>query len=71
MPPKRRSMRGAGFFGNLWNGVKKIAAPIKAVARLVPIPQVQAGVKVADAVGLGRKRKIKRGGGKKVAIRKF
>lgn len=68
-----RKMRGAGFFGDLWSGVKSvgsaIASPvndllkatkvISTLAPMVPIVGSTAG-KVAGALGYGRKRRVRR-----------
>ena len=58
----KRSMRGDGFFGDLWSGVKSAANWVKdnkiisKVGGLIPIPEVQTAAKLAGAVGLGRRR---------------
>ena len=81
MPPKRKSSRGGakmqlynaqgrGFFGDVWNGIKKGFKLIKdnklisGVAGLVPHPLAQTIATGAKAVGMGRTRgKGKKKGG--------
>lgn len=62
---KRRSMRGAGFFGDLWSGIKKVAAPVhnfvkdnKLISRGLGLlgPKGKAVGAVADQFGYGRRR---------------
>jgi hypothetical protein len=59
-------MRGDGFFGDVWSGIKKAANWVKdnkvisGVAKALPIPGAQVVGNIAGAVGLGRRRR--RGG---------
>ena len=58
----RQQLKGDGFFGDLWSGVKKAANWVKdnkiisKVGSVIPIPAVQQAAKVADMAGLGRGR---------------
>ena len=69
--PVRRTLRGRGFFSNIWSGIKKAANWIKdnkiisRVGSVIPIPAVQKLASAAGAVGLGRRRRARRmmGGG--------
>lgn len=56
-------MEGAGFFGDLWSGIKSVASKIKPsqVLGLIPHPAAQSAATVGRAVGLGRG-KGRRGG---------
>ena len=66
----RKNIRGAGFFGDLWDGVKSVGSKvIPFVAQngllskglsLIPHPGAQSAAKLAGAVGLGRKRRAPR-----------
>ena len=85
MPPKRRltkkvmlyDQHGNGFFGDLWDGVKKGVGAIvpfvkdnKLISRglsMFPNPAAQTGAKVAGMFGLGKKRSGQKGKGKRVA----
>jgi hypothetical protein len=70
--PKRvgMSMRGEGFFGDVWDGIKKAANWVKdrkiisGVAKAIPNPISQVVGNVAGAVGLGKRRgkTVMRGG---------
>lgn len=59
--PVRR--RGRGFFGNVWNGIKKAANWVKdkkLISRglnLIPHPGAKAAGAIAGSLGLGRRRK--------------
>jgi len=69
---------GEGFFGDLWDGVKKVGGFLKdskilsTVGSMIPIPGVQAGAKIAGQLGFGKKKKkkTKTGGAKKVGAGK-
>ena len=58
--------RGKGFFGNLWNGIKRAASWVKSnkiisrVANAIPHPYAKAIGTAAGAVGLGRRRRSTR-----------
>jgi hypothetical protein len=60
---RKVNIRGAGFFGDLWNGVKSGANWIKdnhilsTVGSLIPDARAQAGAKVLGSFGLGRKKR--------------
>lgn len=71
--PKRRrvgrKMRGAGFFGNLWSGIKNVGSSLLNTAKdrkIVSGALKNAGYNnlagLAKGVGLGRRRKRMRGG---------
>lgn len=67
--PKRRVMRGAGFFGNLWSGIKNVGSSLLNTAKdrkIVSGALKNAGYNnlagLAKGVGLGRRRKRMRGG---------
>jgi hypothetical protein len=55
-----QNLEGAGFFDDLWKGIKKVAKPIASVAKtglsLLPIPQAQMAASALDALGAGKKR---------------
>ena len=59
---RRRTMRGSGFFGDLWSGIKKgfnYVKDNKLLSKglaLIPHPGAQKLAGVAGAVGLGRRR---------------
>ena len=64
---RRRPMRGRGFFGNLWSGVKSVGSKIgnfvkdqKLISKglaLIPHAGAQAAAKVAGQVGLRPRRR--------------
>src|SRR4051812_48284804 len=66
-----RRKRGGSFFGDLWDGIKSVAAPVhkfvkdnKLISKglaLVPGAYSKAGSAAADALGYGKR---KRGGAK-------
>jgi len=71
--PKRRRvgrrMRGAGFFGNLWSGIKNVGSSLLNTAKdrkIVSGALKNAGYNnlagLAKGVGLGKRRKRMRGG---------
>ena len=59
---RTRRRRGRGFFGKVWNGIKKAANYVKdkklisKIANLIPHPAAKAVGTAASAVGLGRLR---------------
>jgi hypothetical protein len=63
-----RKMHGAGFFGDIWGGIKKVANFIKdkkilsTLASVVPLPGASGASKVLGVAGLGRQRKKQAGG---------
>lgn len=64
-----RRRRGKGFFGNIWNGLKKVGNFIKdnhvisSAVGLLPGPYAKAGALGARLAGLGRRRRrVRRGG---------
>jgi len=80
MPPKRKSTRGGakvqlynargeGFFGDVWNGIKKGFNFIKdnklasGVASLIPHPMAQSIATGAKMAGMGRGKRKKGGTG--------
>ena len=72
MPAKRkapasRRMKGAGFFGDLWSGVKDLGKQVltqpSRFAAMIPHPAAQAAARGLAAIGKGRKRKT--GGARK------
>lgn len=71
---QKRVMRGEGFFGDVWNGIKKAGNWIKDQKIIsnvgnalgsVGVPYAGAVGKVAGAVGLGKRRKRMAGGAKR------
>ena len=56
---------GGGFWGDVWDGIKKVGGIIKdnkllsGGLSLIPHPYAQLGAKGAGMLGLGRKRKKK------------
>ena len=74
---RRRNMRGDGFFGDLWDGVKSVANKVvpfikdnKLLSKglsLIPHPYAQTGAKVAGSLGFGRRRRRRgRGAGEEM-----
>lgn len=64
-------LHGAGFFGDLWDGIKsgfsKVMGIAKPVLSMIPHPAAQAASKVIDGIGMGKpKRKSKKKGGAEV-----
>jgi hypothetical protein len=68
MPPKRRAVRrrvqhGEGFFGDLWNGVKKVANLVKdnkLVSRGLDAAGQGKYAGIARQFGLGKRRVVRR-----------
>ena len=58
-------INGAGFFGDLWSGIKKgfstVASLAKPILSLVPHPAAQGAARALGAVGFGRRRMVRRG----------
>jgi hypothetical protein len=63
-PIRRRRLRGRGFFGNLWNGVKSAASGIhdfvksnRLGSRLLAMTPYKGAAAAAGALGYGRRRR--------------
>ena len=75
---KKKKMRGAGFFGDVWDGIKsgaskvndllKSTKAISTIAGLIPDGRAQVAGKVAGQLGYGKKKKQK-GRGMKLGVR--
>ncbi len=58
--------RGSGFFGDVWNGIKKAANWVKDQKliskglNLIPDPRAKAAAGLAGSIGLGRRRRVRR-----------
>lgn len=71
----RNVIYGGGFFGDMWNGIKSVAAPvndflkrtkaISTIAGLIPDGRAQMAGKVAGQLGYGKKM---RGKGMKLGV---
>jgi hypothetical protein len=67
---RRRRMAGSGFFGNIWNGIKRAATGAhdfiknnRLISRglaLIPDARARAAGTAAGALGYGRKRKYRK-----------
>ena len=58
---RRRRARGAGFFDDVWSGVKTAGRVATNVASVIPHPYAQVGSTIGRAVGFGKKRRMRGG----------
>lgn len=69
---RRYGMRGSGFWGSLWSGIKKGANWVKDQKLIskglgaIGNPYAQTASRVASTLGLGRRRRVARGGRRRV-----
>lgn len=63
------AQRGAGFWGDVWNGIKKVGGVIKD-SKLIskslagnPDPRAQTAASIAGSLGFGKKKRSARGRG--------
>jgi hypothetical protein len=52
-------LHGAGFFGDFWNGFKKVMSVAKPVLSAIPHPAAQGASGVLGALGMGKVKKAK------------
>ena len=62
--PVAMPMHGEGFFGDLWDGVKKVGGFLKdskilsGVASAIPHPYAQTAAPILKQIGLGKRKKL-------------
>lgn len=60
----RKGINGAGFFGDLWSGIKKgfstVASIAKPILSFIPHPAAQMASRALGATGFGRRRRAGR-----------